>query len=546
MLWLAIHCPRLALDLWRDDANVPRAIVDGERPPRVRHANAAARAFGVKRGMSVAAAYALCGALAVRPYDAAPVREALEGLALRLGRYTPTLCLDVARDVLLLEVSGSLRLFGGIAALRKSLATDLRELAYAHRIGGAPTPEAAMLLASGAVGQVESRSCGSDASRDLSSMEAEDRDLRRSHRMGETSSRTLIASDVVAAWKLLATAPVAKLPLAIEQREQLMRVGLRTLGEIARLPRDALSRRCGAALVEWLDRVRGAKPDPRAAFVPPEAFTRKIELFAPVAGVEALVFGIRRLVGELAGWLSLRGGGAQRVVLALAHEHRVASEVPLALARASRDSAHLFALLRERLEHVRLPAPVSAITVVLETWQRTRAQSRALFADPAQEAENAATIIERLRARLGDEAVAGIAVNGEHRPGLAQMATALPISVGATLVATAPRANGVGKAPLPNPPLLHRGGGKSAQSLLQAARPAWLLRVPQPLGEQQGRPQYRGALTFISGPERVESGWWDDDDQRRDYFLAENPQGQRLWIFRTRDDACWYLHGLFG
>ena len=70
--------------------------------------------------------------------------------------------------------------------------------------------------------------------------------------------------------------------------------------------------------------------------------------------------------------------------------------------------------------------------------------------------------------------------------------------------------------------------------------------MPQPLHEQQGRPQYRGALTFISGPERIESGWWDDDDQRRDYFLAENPQGQRLWIFRTREDACWYLHGLFG
>src|SRR4051812_474709 len=137
MLWVAIHCPRLALDLWRDDADTPRAIVDGERPPRVRHASAAARAFGVKRGMSVAAAYALCGALVVRPYDSAPVREALEGLALNLGRYTPTLCLDVARDTLLLEVSGSLRLFGGLAALRKSLAADLRELAYAYRIGGA-------------------------------------------------------------------------------------------------------------------------------------------------------------------------------------------------------------------------------------------------------------------------------------------------------------------------------------------------------------------------------------------------------------------------
>ncbi len=561
MLWLAIHCPRLALDLWRDEAEAPRAVVDGERPPRVRHANAAARGFGVKRGMSVAAAYALCGALVVRPYDPAPVREALEGLALHLGRYTPTLCLDVARDTLLLEVSGSLRLFGGLAKLRSALREDLRGLAYAYRIGGAPTPEGAMLLASGVVEERKSEMGNgkSEQRRGALPERLESRSAPSPFPISDfrfPDRASLIATDIASAWKLLATASVAKLPLAPEQREQLMRVGLRTLGEIARLPRDALARRCGAALVDWLDRVRGAKPDPRAAYQPPEAFARKIELFAPVEGVDALVFGVRRLVGELAGWLSLRGGGAQRLVLVLAHEHRPASEVPLALARASRDGAHLFALLRERLEHVRLPAPVSALTIRLDAWQRTRADSRALFADPAQEAENAATLIERLRARLGDDAVGGIAVNGEHRPGLAQSTTALPAaSVGAVVSHRSAAASAAAGAKrvrqgcrTDEPQGWRREPSRSPGSSLPAlaARPAWLLRVPQPLHEQQGRPQYRGALTFISGPERIESGWWDDDDQRRDYFLAENPQGQRLWIFRTREDACWYLHGLFG
>jgi protein ImuB len=51
----------------------------------------------------------------------------------------------------------------------------------------------------------------------------------------------------------------------------------------------------------------------------------------------------------------------------------------------------------------------------------------------------------------------------------------------------------------------------------------------------------------LAGPERIESGWWDGDDARRDYFVAEDPRGCRLWVFRERDGRRrWYLHGIFG
>ena len=51
------------------------------------------------------------------------------------------------------------------------------------------------------------------------------------------------------------------------------------------------------------------------------------------------------------------------------------------------------------------------------------------------------------------------------------------------------------------------------------------------------------------GPERIESGWWDGADVRRDYFIAENPRGETVWIYRDHrygtDDGEWFLHGLF-
>ena len=56
----------------------------------------------------------------------------------------------------------------------------------------------------------------------------------------------------------------------------------------------------------------------------------------------------------------------------------------------------------------------------------------------------------------------------------------------------------------------------------------------------------QGALKFIAGPERIETGWWDGEPVRRDYFVAANPAGETYWVYRERrDPAAWYLHGVF-
>ena len=75
---------------------------------------------------------------------------------------------------------------------------------------------------------------------------------------------------------------------------------------------------------------------------------------------------------------------------------------------------------------------------------------------------------------------------------------------------------------------------------MQEARPLWLLQQPVAIETS------KGSLTLVSGPERIESGWWDELDVARDYYTAKNGDGQRLWIFRDRRTRSWFLHGLFG
>ena len=59
-------------------------------------------------------------------------------------------------------------------------------------------------------------------------------------------------------------------------------------------------------------------------------------------------------------------------------------------------------------------------------------------------------------------------------------------------------------------------------------------------------PVHGDVLQLLKGPERIETGWWDNQPVSRDYYVARQRNGQQLWIYRNRLDRQWYLHGVFG
>jgi protein ImuB len=161
-----------------------------------------------------------------------------------------------------------------------------------------------------------------------------------------------------------------------------------------------------------------------------------------------------------------------------------------------------------------------------------------LFPNAQSEATSLNRFIEKLSARLGPQAVMGMKVISDHRPERSQRFE----TPGATPVS----------------------GGKGAQcretffdESTALTRPAWLMETPLELKLQRQQPVYGSPLKLISGPERIEAGWWDDASVARDYFVAENDLGQLLWIYcECRDhgehnaaaakNQSWYLQGLFG
>jgi protein ImuB len=185
-------------------------------------------------------------------------------------------------------------------------------------------------------------------------------------------------------------------------------------------------------------------------------------------------------------------------------------------------------VLRERLARIALPAPVAGLALASESVAPLAGHNAGLLPGDAAQAPDV-PLVDRLRARLGEDAVKLVAPNADHRPERAMRVAAAGHARAAERPAGS-RRRPPAQAALPLPP---------------APRPLWLLPVPQPLAALLDAQPW----VLREGPERIESGWWDGADVRRDYYVAESPAGELAWIFRDHrrgtDDGEWFLHGLF-
>ncbi|HQU15717.1 MAG: hypothetical protein B7Z66_02920 [Chromatiales bacterium 21-64-14] len=496
MLWLCLHLPHLSLEIFTRGAcldPVSRVVSDAHnRRPRVLDCNPAAAVRGVRPGMTVGTAHALAPDLVVWPRAREAERRVLQQLAGWAGQFSPMVSLAPPHE-LVLEVEGSCGLFGGRDRLVDAVYRGVTGLGHQVVWALAPTPLGATLLARGG---------------------REVQVIARSQLRG-----------------MLARLPLGTLNLSPPVRAALHGLGMRSLGDCLRLPRDGLVRRAGPDLLKALDRALGDAPDPREPYVPPPRFVGRLPLPAAVEETGALLFAVHRLILELSGFLAARDAGVRELRFHMMHGVRSGTEVALRLTAPSRDPGHLLGLMRVRLERVALPAPVQEIVLRANPVTLPR-RDGSLFpggAVDAVDAGDAAALVERLRARLGEPAVHGLRRVAEHRPERAW--DACDVTAG-------------DRGDTVLPVMTHARDPCGTSGL--PPRPLWLLPRPAPLAVRNGRPCRDGTLSLGPERERIESGWWDGADVVRDYFVARTVRGERLWIFRAPGiPDRWFLHGIF-
>lgn len=471
MRWACILLPQLALDAaarLRADPQAPFALIAGPAQRRVLHAvNPAARELGLRPGMALTTAQALSHGVDYAPFDADAGARQRERLAAWAYGFSSQVSLDYPH-ALVLEIGASRALFGPWPQLQARLRSELHALGFRHRLVAAPHPTAARVLCNVHDG---------------------------------------LALDHGPLARAIGQLPITRAGLPADAADALTRMGLRRLAQVLALPRDGLARRFGPQLLQHLDELAGKREAQLQWYRPPDRYEQYIELGFEVESHPPLLFPLRRLTGDLAAYLSGRDGGVQKFELRMEHDDHPDSLVPVGLLSAERDPAMLFELARGRLEQAQVPAPVRGLRLIAEALPPFVPMHRDLFDERAQQALPWEQLRERLRARLGDDAVHGIAAHADHRPEQAWR----PISV---------------RKPPPLPEAL-------------PPRPGWLLEKPIPLRDV--------APQLLAGPERLETGWWDGDT-RRDYYRVRTRLGQHAWVFRPAggdEDDGFMLHGWF-
>ena len=502
--------------------------------------NPAATAAGLAPGMPLADALSFLPSLATALAKPAEDAAALRRLAEWCGRYSPWTAPD-GTDGVRVEITGSAHLWGGEKLLAADLAARLDRRDVASRIVIADTLGAAWAMA----------------------------------RFAEASDSVVVLApgELRAA---LASLPVEALRLDPITAQGLRRVGLKRVGDLYAMPRDALARRFGETVARLLDQALDEMPEPLSPLGETPSRRVRLSFAEPITEPADLMLATERLTADLVLRLAREGTGARRLDLTF---HRVdgrVERISLGTARPSRDPRHIAALFRERLDTIDPGLGIEDMILAAYAVEPLPAEQIGLpgqIASPHPKPPllagegmggGIAPLLDRLGNRLGLAAISRLEPRESHIPERA--------SVRVQPHLTLPRLQ---RGPLPLPPKGRRGPKTPSSHLgaeragvrwgIKPPRPIRLFEPPEPVEAFWVLPddppfrfmwrRRRHRVTRADGPERIADEWWrpgasGEVDAIRDYYRVEDEEGRRFWLFRARlqygdHKPRWFVHGIF-
>ena len=488
--------PRLASDarLRRRPCDAPFALsLRAGNTDHLHCLNGPALAAGLTRGMALADARALCPGLVTEPANLASEAAVLQALVHMARRWSPLVARDGA-DGLMTDISGVAHLFGGEDGLLADLRAHIARAGFACAVGVADTRGAAYALARFGGGRFAGGQLGGAMA---------------------APGQTLAA---------IGRLPPAALRLDHDTVTGLERLGLRSIRDLAQVPRAPLARRFGPGLMLRLDQALGVQPEP----VSPEAeaphYGVRLTLPDPIGLQSDVMAGLSRLLDRLCASLASNHHGARRLALELRRVDGATALAEIGLARPMRDAGRMAALFARAVDDIdagfgidqlRLTAPV-----VEPMAPEQMDQNRAVGADKLHD------LITRLGNRVGFDNVQRYAPAQSHIPEKSFLVLSAAYS-----------------------------DGDEGEVVAHTARPL-VIFPPEPITATGPAPPARFSwrrMAFTTarstGPERIAPEWWLDDPAwrsgLRDYWKLETLQGRRLWLFHTPQAPGWYVQGEF-
>ena len=488
-----------------------------------------AMAHGVRRGMTLAQARAICPDVSHAPHQPAEDARALESLARWLMRFSPVVAPEPP-DAIFLDVTGSERLFGSYENLLRIVTLAVARLNISANICIAPTLGAAWAVASFIDGAI-------------------------------VSPDQLIST--------LSPFPPQALRLDAVTAAVLDSLGIETIGRLIDLPRDALPARFGATLLQRIDQALGRIAEPLAPLPHRSPIQARMEFDGAVDSPEILGLALKELLGTLLAQLTRHGCGARRLDVEFRCAHHPPLLKTILLSRPTRNVGNLLNLLRCMLETVYSDEGFTAIRLSAPLFERLTDEQSTLHEDAGHVSEvELGHLLERLQIRLGPEAVVRAELIESHLPEKACRLLDSNLSrhgrkitndeIRIHEIMTNSRMTNADAFLIRNLNIRDWFVNSNFVIRISAPRPLHLLSKPREVKVMSAPSHEGGGLPFsftcdgtvhrimhAIGPERIAGVWWEGRDKTRDYFDAQDHNGRRFWLFRVAQSGRWFMHGLF-
>ncbi|MEZ2339229.1 DNA polymerase Y family protein [Mucilaginibacter sp. RCC_168] len=447
---------------------------------------------GIKAGITAADARVM--APGIQLLETKPGRniKLLKGLAEWCLRYTPLVMVDPP-DGLLLDVTGCTHLKGGEIEFLKDMVSRLRVLGYTIRPGMADTIGCAWAVA----------------------------------RCAESGLIVPPGGQRNALMPL----PPASLRLGVELVIKLRELGFYQVGSFIHMPKSVLKRRFGSNMVLRLYQALGQEAEfllPLKESVP---YSERLTLLEPITTREVIETTVRALIDTLCKRLYGEGLGLRSAVLTYWRIDGKSGQLSIGTNHPSQRTDHIFKLFELQFDQI---APGLGIEVFLleatKTEPASDKQNLLWNGKPAADGEEVAELLDNVGARVGKDHIHRYLPQEHHWPERAAVNTT---------------------------DLAQTSENEWPEDKI---RPVQLLEPPEPIEAMALTPDYaprqfvyrnqRHIIVNADGPERISHEWWIEDGGYRDYYVAEDEEGMRYWLFGTPNDIPeqtrrWFIHGYF-
>lgn len=456
----------------------------------VKAVNPVAAGSGIYVGMVVADSRAILPNVQVFDNQQGKDITLLSALAEWCIRYTPIAAIDPP-DGLILDASGCSHLWGGEQQYLKDLVTRLAAFGYHVRPGMADTVGCAWAIA----------------------------------RYG----RTKLIVDPGGNFEALQHLPPAALRLDAGIIEKLEKLGLADIGSFMNMPRSALRRRFGEALLLRLDQALGQGIEYVQPVKPIEPYQERLPSLEPIRTAPGIIHALQALLDRLCKRLSAEERGLRKAVFKCYRIDGNIESIDIGTARPSRNAAHLFKLFEIKIGQIRPALGIELFILEAQVVEVFSSNQEAIWNFSYNREMEIAELLDRIAVKVGMNTIHRYLPDEHHWPERSyRLATSLQEEATTTWQDELPRPVHL----LPNPELID-------VTVAMPDYPPMLFK-------------YKGNLHRVQkadGPERIEQEWWIEQGLYRDYYCIEDDKGERYWLFRLghyqNAEPKWFIHGFF-